>query len=134
MKLKILFFTPIFIGAVIVCHAQTQQDSIKQNYNLFNPTPKDQMRDFDMDRPDVTESSHTVDAGHFQYEADLFNTTQSKFGNRKSLENYFNATNLKLGLTNCLDLQLVVSSLPTSKWKGHHFELFDFRYDLTFII
>lgn len=28
------------------------------------------MRDFETDRPDVTESAYTVDAGHFQLETD----------------------------------------------------------------
>jgi hypothetical protein len=43
-----------------------------QNYSLFNPIPKDQMRPFSIDRPDVTESPISVDAGHFQFEGDLY--------------------------------------------------------------
>lgn len=73
------------------------------------------MRSFDMDRPDVTESAYTVDAGHFQYEADLFSSTHTRFGRRKSIDNYFNTANLKLGISNSLDIQLVVSSFTIQK-------------------
>ncbi|MBX3390772.1 MAG: transporter [Phycisphaeraceae bacterium] len=37
-------------------------------YTLFSPVPRDQMRPMSTDRPDVTESPYTVDAGHFQLE------------------------------------------------------------------
>ena len=37
----------------------------KSQYNLFNPTPVDLMRDFSSSRPDQTTGPHSVDAGHF---------------------------------------------------------------------
>src|SRR5688572_22582399 len=40
----------------------------KSAYTLFNPTPRELMREMSTDRPDVTESSKTVDAGHVQVE------------------------------------------------------------------
>ena len=43
----------------------------KAQYHLFNPVPKEKMRDFVTDRPDRTESPISVDAGHFQIETDL---------------------------------------------------------------
>lgn len=43
----------------------------KWQYSLFNPTPRLLMRPMSTDRPDKTESLYTVDAGHFQFEADL---------------------------------------------------------------
>ena len=36
------------------------------------------MRDFETDRPDITESAYSVDAGHFQLETDLFKTEHVK--------------------------------------------------------
>src|SRR5258707_15821817 len=42
----------------------------KSGYTLFNPTPREYMRAFTTDRPDLTESPFTVDAGHFQLEMD----------------------------------------------------------------
>src|SRR5262245_19169611 len=44
----------------------------KSQYTLFNPTPKDLMRDFNTDRPTKSNVPYPVDAGHFQYEGDLF--------------------------------------------------------------
>jgi hypothetical protein len=35
----------------------------KSQYSLFNSTPADCMREFDPDRPDVTDSPFTIDAG-----------------------------------------------------------------------
>lgn len=57
-----------------VGYAQSSQDSSKRSYNLFHPVPENLMRSFETDRPELTESPYTVDAGHFQYEADLFKT------------------------------------------------------------
>ena len=36
----------------------------KRHYHLFNPTPRELLREMSTDRPDVTESAFTVDAGH----------------------------------------------------------------------
>jgi hypothetical protein len=74
------------------------------SYTLFNPTPRDQMRDMSTDRPDTTESAYTVDAGHFQVETTLFG-----FAKDGGVESYtFGESNFKLGLTDHTDLQLVV--------------------------
>ena len=43
----------------------------KSQYTLFNPTPKEQMRPFNTDRPTKSNVPYTVDAGHFQIETDL---------------------------------------------------------------
>jgi hypothetical protein len=97
--------------------AQTLQDSSKLKYHLFNPTPKSLMRDFATDRPDVTESAYTVDAGHFQLETDLFKTERYNSNGIHSISNSFNTANLKLGITNSLDFQVVIAALNTSKIK-----------------
>lgn len=101
----------IFIAIYSVGFAQTLPDSSKRNFDLFRPTPKNQMRSFETDRPDATESPYTVDAGYFQYETDLFKTDRSKVDGIKTVQNYFNSFNLKLGLTNSLDIQLVTDML-----------------------
>lgn len=76
----------------------------KSGYTLFNPTPREQMREMSPDRPDATESPYTVDAGHVQTETTLFG-----LGKDSGVESYnFGETNFKLGLTNRSDLQLVV--------------------------
>jgi len=71
------------------------------------PAPDAELRPLSTDRPDVTESPNTVDAGHFQMEADLARVTTDA-----GLTSYgFAHTNLKLGLAHFLDVQVVVESL-----------------------
>jgi hypothetical protein len=86
----------------------------KWQYHLLNPTPREFMRDLSADRPDFTESPYTVDAGHFQIEADLFNYTRDRdrSGSRNvKFEAYsVGSLNLKAGLLNNVDLQLIVDS------------------------
>jgi hypothetical protein len=44
----------------------------KSQYDLFNPVPDDAMRGMDTDRPNVTNTPHTIDAGHVQIETGLY--------------------------------------------------------------
>lgn len=50
----------------------------KGQFNLFNPTPRDLMRDLEPDRPDQTEGPYTIDAGHYQIESDVVNYTYDR--------------------------------------------------------
>ena len=79
----------------------------KSGYTLFNPTPKDQMRELSTDRPDTTESPYSVDAGHFQVEWEALSVGRTKTGGvtTKTLSSSVNA---KVGLTNRSDLQVVM--------------------------
>jgi hypothetical protein len=89
----------------------------KGSYTLFNPTPRNQLREMATDRPDKTESPFTVDAGHFQVEMDLVNYTHDRGtsgGGDTRVTSYAVApVNVKVGLLNNLDLQLV---LETWNW------------------
>ena len=79
----------------------------KSRFHLFNPTPDSKMREFATDRPDRTESPITVDAGHFQLETDLILMTL-KGGERSTTYNFMN---LKAGVTNYSDLQILIPTL-----------------------
>lgn len=68
------------------------------------------MRGFETDRPDVTESAYTVDVGHFQIETDLFKTERYNIDQVKTINNYINTANLKLGITNSTDFQVMNSN------------------------
>lgn len=105
-------------AAIGVLHAReattASADSDKSGYTLFNPTPRERMREFNTDQPDMTESPYTVDAGHFQVEADLLNYThdrdRSEGGDRR-LDSLSVATvNLKVGLLNDVDLQCILET------------------------
>lgn len=76
-------------------------------YDLFHPVPTDKLRELNTDRPDKTESPVTVDAGHLQYETDLFNWHRDQGAGVRTDAWAINAYNLKLGLLDNVDLQLV---------------------------
>lgn len=82
----------------------------KSQYSIFNPTPASDLREMETDRPDITESSYTVDAGHFQYEGDLSRYTLSKDTRIENKKIALNNGTYKLGITNSLDLHLVFES------------------------
>src|ERR1700743_2852682 len=66
------FLLAIAIVASALMLTSTVEAQDKSQYTLFNPTPTDQMRPFSTDRPTKSNVPYTVDAGHFQYEGDLF--------------------------------------------------------------
>lgn len=100
----------VLLALTVSGYTQTKQDSTKYHYYLFKPCPKDKMRSFETDRPDATESPYTLDAGHFQFETDLFKTNWSKANGIRTIENSFNEFNLKLGITNSLDIELITAT------------------------
>ena len=81
----------------------------KSRYNPFNPTPADETREFLPDRPYVTDSPYTVDAGHWLLEMGLFEYTRDRWGNR--LDQFaFGDTNIRLGVTNYADVELMFTA------------------------
>ena len=84
-------------------------------YHLFRPVPSDSLREMETDRPDVTESPKTVDAGHFQFETDLMRFQREKGNEGRSDEYLFNQANIKLGLTNSTAVQLTFESYVVKK-------------------
>lgn len=82
---------------------------------LFQPTPKNFIRDFEIDRCDVTESAFPFDAGHFQVDTDLFKIQHDNIDKIRTVNNYFNTINIKIAITNSLDFQLVVSTINSSR-------------------
>src|ERR1035437_2771071 len=91
----------------------------KCSFNFFNPVPVNLMRELNADRPDKTECPFTVDAGHFQVEMDFanmsYNRPNSERGNVRSSAVEVAPLNLKVGLLNNLDFQLVFTSYRWEK-------------------
>ena len=109
------FFISQLCAFISSSSAQVQNASSKRNDNLFHPTPKGLMRQFVTDRPDATESPYTLDAGHFQFETDLFITERSKIADIQKIVNSYNVANLKLGITHALDVQFITGTFFTSR-------------------
>lgn len=95
-------------------YCQRSTDSSKSRFHLFHPTPEKLMRDFVTDRPDATESPISLDAGHFQFETDLFKTERNNNHGIRTINNYYNAANFKFGITNNLDVQFIFNTVSTS--------------------
>lgn len=104
----------VLSALAMVLSADGADASDKSQYTLFNPTPKEFMRDMTTDRPDKTESPYTVDAGHFQFEMDLVSYTydnEHAGGVETRVDAFAIAPiNLKVGLCNRVDLQVVVET------------------------
>jgi hypothetical protein len=101
--------------------ASADEPADKSGYHLFNPTPRELMRELSTDRPDQTESPYTVDAGHFQIEMDVANGVidrdKSGGGDVRSQIWGFGGMNLKAGLLNTVDIQFVLDGYVDARVK-----------------
>lgn len=86
----------------------------KTQFTLFNPTPDDAMRGMDTDRPNKTNTAHTIDAGHVQIETGFFDWVH--YRNRYQAGNVTTDTvnlghfNVRLGLLNNLEVNAAFDS------------------------
>ncbi len=114
------FPLPAFLAALLLpllpqlTAAQTTTDSltaVKSRYSLLRPVPHKLMRPLSADRPGVTESPFTVDAGHVQFETDLARHISSRPGAEMRQRTIrANAFVLKMGLSNRTDVQLFLDA------------------------
>lgn len=107
-------FTLIFSG-ILLPFACVAQQAAHQNYSLFKPVPQKLMREMETDRPDVTESPYTVDAGHFQYETDLVRLIREKSELKHTKTLLINQANLKIGITNSTAVQITFQTYGRQK-------------------
>ncbi len=86
----------------------------KGQYNILNPTPPDQMRDMDTDRPNHTNTAHTIDAGHLQLEAGIadytYNRDRHHGANAQTHALSLGDFNIRLGVLNNLEIDTAISS------------------------
>jgi len=88
----------------------------KSQYTLTNRTPKELLRPLSPDRPDVTESAYTVDAGWLQLETDVLGFSREDGRTSWTLA----PLNFKLGLGQNVDFQVGLTpySLSDSNVEG----------------
>ena len=94
------------------CYAVSAAEALgaeKSQYWLFNPTPDKLLREMTTDRPDITESPFTVDAGHVQFETTLVGYTRSAPNQERAITDEFDflTTNMRIGITNSAEIDLV---------------------------
>jgi hypothetical protein len=112
------FISILVINAVSLANAAAEENnsaacSEKDQYSLFNPTPVRCLREFQPDRPDLTDNPFTVDAGHVQLEADLVNYTLSRPDVEGTVTEkfLFGATDIRVGLTNNIEVDALVQPI-----------------------
>ena len=91
----------------------------KTAHSVFNPAPADQLRGLCTDRPTKSTGPCTVDAGHWQVETDLYDTTIQTGGGVTTTQEIFADPTLKLGLTNSLDAEISIAPYERLTVKDH---------------
>ncbi len=99
-------FTVCVVVVLLACVVVRADDT----YTLFNPTPSDKLRDMDTDRPDKTNSPHTVDPGHLQIESGLvdyvYDRNRYHGASARTDAWNFGAEEFRLGVLSNLELDL----------------------------
>jgi hypothetical protein len=88
------------------------------HFDLFHPVPRKQLRELRPDRPGVTESPFTVDAGHFQLETDALRLINSREDTMRNRDFHLAYAVAKMGLSRRTDLQVEVPLYSISKERG----------------
>ena len=129
-----MYYRYLLLGLLLLSvRAEAQQAPDKPcpydsaHFDLFHPVPRNRLRPLRPDRPGVTESPFTVDAGHFQVEMDALRLINSRDDNQRHREFKAAYTNLKLGLSRRTDIQLEVPlykidkerSVGEADWQRH---------------
>ncbi|RZK12256.1 MAG: transporter, partial [Hymenobacter sp.] len=137
MKCFLLLVAVGLAMSSLAVHAQTSDDNHPQfpcpydsaHFSWRKPVPRNRLRPLRPDRPGTTESPFTVDAGHFQLEADgvrLINQPAS--GDDPQQRAWYAAdVLLKLGLGRKTDIQVELPlysaqqqrSADTGDWESH---------------
>ena len=108
-------FSILVLSAFLISSAFFAQQEREKKYSLFNPVPKSMMREMETDRPDVTESPYTVDAGHFQYETDVLRLIREESDIKKTKTVLINQANVKIGISGSTALQIGFQSYGIQK-------------------
>jgi len=111
MNFKAPLCLATFLVPAVLLAGETSAD--KSAYTVFNRTPVEQLRELSTDRPDLTESAYTVDAGWWQIEMDVGAYTHARDtaggADTKTTSISYGNMNVKVGLTSNIDLQTVFS-------------------------
>ncbi len=117
-KILAVFATVSLTSTYLLADPAEKSATDKSAYDLMHPTPDSLLRDFDTDRPDKTNSPHTLDAGRFQLEAGIIGYTRNKESGVRTQNVSWADTMLRAGLTSSTELQLEIPFFQTQSDKG----------------
>jgi len=87
----------------------------KSGYWLFAPVPEAELRGMDTDRPNKTNTPHTIDAGHVQLEAGFFdhvhNRDRYQGADARTDALALGHVNLRVGVLDTLELNAAIDSV-----------------------
>jgi len=98
--------SPHLLFVALVAGNTSAQRTKKTSYSPFNPVPAALMAEMETDRPDLSESAHTVDAGHLQIESDLFRSMRKRVEEESTATFFANNFYLKAGISGTTELQM----------------------------
>ena len=110
----IIIALPLLSSPLLAWADSDNRPTDKAQYNLFHPVPADALRGMDTDRPNATNTPHTIDAGHVQIETGLYDA--SHFHDRTHGGDVVTDTltlghiNARLGLTDRLEINATIDS------------------------
>lgn len=117
---KTLLILSLLAGAFVPqSPAGADETPPSQSYSVFDPVPDDALRPFCTDRPTKGTGVCTIDAGHFQIELDIFNATFQNADGVTTSTYLYTSPNVKLGLTDNVDLEVAFSPLVTVDMHDH---------------
>jgi hypothetical protein len=107
----------VITGPVAAADEQEKGNVDKSGYTFFNPTPPRYLREFETDRPDITESPFTIDAGHVQTESDIVNYRRSRPDENGVVKEkfLFGSTNVRVGITNNTEVDFLLQPLNAAR-------------------
>ncbi|MDO7873500.1 transporter [Hymenobacter sp. ASUV-10] len=109
----------LFLLTLSVARAQDQPKICPYDSAHFSwrkPVPRNLLRELQPDRPGVTESPFTVDAGHAQVEVDAFRLSNSGRGEEQRTRDWhLGYTMLKFGLSRRTDIQMELPLYDNNK-------------------
>jgi hypothetical protein len=110
----------LFSGSLLAQQKPKPSPYDSAHFSLFHPVPRQQLRELRPDRPGVTESPFTVDAGHIQVETDGLRLINSRQDTTRSRELHVAYALTKLGLSRHTDLQVELPLYSVQKDRGEH--------------
>jgi hypothetical protein len=111
---------PVASVVVAIATAGVAAAQDRSQYTLFEPTPDHLLRDMTTDRPDITETPITVNAGHVQIESTILGFSRSRRDSQGAIADTYElaTTNVRIGLTHNVEAGFVWQPYGVARTHG----------------